>query len=116
MYPCSYRKLGENWKIEDSVLDEIETFTGAMYGYPREMQVNCVRSKMLKKIVGEKKPLRIASKVDLIRLPPCRDFLLPHVQRVNYREFCYKKLIPPFLNDQSHMTKINGGYMGKQIS
>ena len=53
-YSCSYRKLGEDWKIKDSVLDEIEAFTCSIHGYPQEMQLNCVRSKMLKKMVGGK--------------------------------------------------------------
>ena len=90
-YSCSYRKLNEDWETEDSVLDKIEAFTGAMGGYPRETQLNYVRSKMLKKIVWEDKPLNIDSKVDLARLPPCRDSLLPHVQRVNHKVSCYKK-------------------------
>ena len=52
---------------------------------------------MLKKMVGEDKPLSVYSKVDLARLPPCRDSLLPHIQRVNYRVSCYKKAhIPIF--------------------
>ena len=46
-------------------------------------------------MVGEDKPLSIDSKVDLARLPPCRDSLLPHVQRVNHRLSCYKKAHVP---------------------
>ena len=61
-YSCSYRKLGKDWKIEDSVLDEIDAFTSAMYGYPRETQINCIRSKMLKKMVAEDKSLSTDSK------------------------------------------------------
>ena len=96
-YSCSYRKLGEDWKIEDSVLDEIETFACAVYGYPRKTQVNSIRSKILRKMVGEDKPLSIDSKVDFARLPPCRDSLLPQIQRVNYRVSRYKKVhIPIF--------------------
>ena len=73
-YSCSYRKLGENWKI-----------------------VNSIRSKILRKMVGEDKPLSIDSKVDFARLPPCRDSLLPQIQRVNYRVSRYKKVhIPIF--------------------
>ena len=73
-YSCSYRKLGENWKI-----------------------VNSIRSKILRKMVGEDKPLSIDSKVDFARLPPCRVSLLPQVQRVNYRVSRYKKVhIPIF--------------------
>ena len=96
-HPCSYGKLGKGWKIEDSVLDEIKAFTCAIYEYPRETQENCVRSKMLKKMVGKDKPLSIDSKVDLAQLPPCRDSLLFYVQRWNYRVSCYKNAhIPIF--------------------
>ena len=42
-------------------------------------------------MAGEDKPLSADSKVDLTRLPPCKALLLPHVQRVNYRLYCYKK-------------------------
>ena len=62
-----------------------------MYEYPRELSVNIVRSKMLKKMAGEDKPLSADSKVDLARLPPCKILLLPHVHRVNYRLCCYKE-------------------------
>ena len=41
-----------------------------------------VRGKMFRKIVGEDEKL---SKVDLARLPPCKNNLTPHVGRVNYR-------------------------------
>ena len=73
-YSCSYRKLGEDWKIEDSVLDEIETFTCAVYGYPRKTQVNSIRSKILRKMVGEDKPLSIDSKVDLAPITTVQRF------------------------------------------
>lgn len=69
-YSCSYRKLGQDWKIMDCVLDETETFTCGMYEYPQEREVNCVRSKVLKKMVGDEKPLNIDFKVGLAQLPP----------------------------------------------
>ena len=31
------------------------------------------------------------SKVDLSRLPPCRDNLIPHIQRVNHHLACFKR-------------------------
>ena len=65
-YSCSYKNLGKDWKIEDSVLDEIKDFTCAMYRYPRQTHVNCVRSKKLNKMVGEDKSLSIDFKVDLV--------------------------------------------------
>ena len=46
---------------------------------------------MLKKMVGENEELSMRSKVDLSRLPPCRDNLVPHIDRVNYRIANYKR-------------------------
>ena len=48
-------------------------------------------SKMLKKVIKEDKSQNQHSKVDFTILPPCKDSLLPHVQRVNYSLGCYKK-------------------------
>ena len=54
-----------------------------MYGYAREKSLNTVRSLIL--MVGQDARLTVKSKVDLSRLPPCRDNLVPHIQRVNQR-------------------------------
>ena len=91
LYTCAFRKLGHDWTIQDSVFEDTETFTCAMYGYPWELSVNIVRSKMLKKMVGEDEPFSADSKVNLTHLPPCKTSLLPNVQRVIYRLCCYKK-------------------------
>lgn len=85
------RKLGDEWQVEPQTIDELEAFTCLIYGYPREVSVNTVRSLMLKKMVGEDARLTSKSKVDLSRLPPCKDNLIPHVQRVNHRLACYKR-------------------------
>ena len=61
-----------------------------MYGQPRQTSVNAVRSALLKKMVEEDNTLSVKSRVDLVRLPPCLDSLVPHIQRVNYRVACYK--------------------------
>ena len=62
-----------------------------MYGHAREKSVNTVRSIMLKKMVGVNEELTTKSKVYLSRLPPCRDSLVPHIARVNYRLAHYKR-------------------------
>ena len=41
-------------------------------------------------MVGEDDTLSSKSKVDMVRLPPCQDSLIPHIQRVNHRVACYK--------------------------
>ena len=73
------------------MLDDIEAFTCLMYGYAREKSVNVVRNIMLKKMVGDDEQLTTKSKVDLSRLPPCKDNLIPHVNRVNHRVAHYKR-------------------------
>ena len=48
-------------------------------------------------MVGEDQNLDKNSKIDLARLPPCQDSLIPHINRVNYRLSCYKRAnIPIF--------------------
>jgi len=59
-----------------------------MYGYAHEKCLNTVRSLILKKMVGEDARRTAKSKVDLSRLPPCRDNLVPHIQMVNHSLAC----------------------------
>ena len=66
-----------------------------MYGQARETSVDVVRGKMLKKMVGEDERLTTKSKVDLARLPPCKNNLIPHVGWVNYRLAIYKHANQP---------------------
>ena len=87
------RQLGVEWKVVPKTVDELESFTCPMYGHPRDTSVNEVRGKLLKKMVGEDHSLNSKSKVDLVRLPPCQDSLIPHIQRVNHRVACYKRAV-----------------------
>jgi len=77
------------------MVEDIEAFTCAMYGQAREKSVNSVRSIMLKKMIGEDNTLTTRSKVDLFRLSPCRDNLVPHINRVNHRLAIYKRAATP---------------------
>ena len=42
-------------------------------------------------MVGDDKSLSEKSKVDLVRMLSCKDSLVPHIQRVNYRMACYRR-------------------------
>ena len=55
------------------------------------LTVDVVRTKLLRKMVGEDENLTSRSKVDLARLPPCQSALKPHIQRVNHRAALYKQ-------------------------
>ena len=55
------------------------------------LTVDVVRTKLLRKMVGEDDNLTSRSKVDLARLPPCQSALKPHIQRVNHRAALYKR-------------------------
>ena len=85
------RQLGEEWSIKQEVVDDLESFSCLMYGYAREASLYNVRSIMLKSMVGENEVLTSNSKVDLSRLPPSRDNLIPHINRVNHRRVHYKR-------------------------
>lgn len=80
-----FAQLGRSWNVEEDLVCKLEQFVCYMYGFPRMKSVNEVRTVMLKKMVGEDKQLTASSKVDLARLPPCRQSLIPHIMRVNYR-------------------------------
>ena len=64
-------------------------------------------------MVGEDKPLSVDSKVDLARLPPCRDSLLPHIQRVNYRVSFYKKAHIPIIEYPKSFDEDQGWVRGE---
>lgn len=72
-------------------MDQVEAFTGLMYGQARKKSVNAVRSIMLKKRVGEDEQLTTKSKVDLSRLPPCTDNIVSHIGHVNHHLANYKR-------------------------
>ena len=86
-----FRKLGDNWTVDQDVINDLESFTCLMYGKGREKSVNDVRSIMLRNMVGGSDQLTMKSKVDLSKLPPCKDSLVPHIYRVNHRLATYKR-------------------------
>ena len=78
-------------------MQDLEKFTCIMYGHARELSVNVVRGKMLKKMVGEDETISRKSKIDLARIPPCQDSLIPHCQRANHRLACHKRANQPII-------------------
>ena len=65
LFLFSFRKLGDEWSVDQDVTDELEAFTCLMYDYTREKSVDSVRSIMLKKMVGENEEPTMRSKEDL---------------------------------------------------
>ena len=57
----SFRKLGEEWSVDQDVTNDLEAFTCLMYGHAREKSVNAVRSIMFRKMVGENEELTTKS-------------------------------------------------------
>ena len=89
--------------MDEELIDSLEAFTCLMYGKPKEKSLNTVRSTMLKKMVGSDEQLTAKSKINLSRLPPCRDNLIPHISRVNHRLANYKRAhIPIFVRPKPH--------------
>lgn len=108
-----FKDLGSDWKVKDEVYEALEEFTCLMYGNTRIKCVNEVRLLMLRKMVGEEDKLSSKSRVDFSRLPPCKDSLYPHIDRVNYRLCQWKRShIPiynsPFPQDGHGWNKVDG--------
>ena len=81
-----------------------------MYGYPKEKSTNNVGFITLK-MVGGGDQMTIKSKIDLSRLQPCMDNIVPHIFRVNHRVAIFKRAnIPICLRPKpydTHLGKIS---------
>lgn len=105
-----FKDLGSDWTVKPQVYEALEEFTCLMYGNTRVKSINEVRLLLLKKMVGEDKKLNSKSKVEFSRLPPCKDSLYPHIDRVNYRLCQWKKSHIPIF-DCPHPQDGNGWTM-----
>lgn len=112
-YHSAFRQLGETWTLDSNTAAQLESFTCHIYNYPRDNYVNKVRSKMIKSMVGENEVISHKSKVDLSRIPPCQDSLIPHLQRVNYRVAGYRRAGEPFWDAPEPSTQDQGWENGQ---
>ena len=90
-FHSAFRQLGVEWNIQPQTVKQLEDFTCLMYGQSRESSLDVIRTKLLRKMVGEDEKLTSRSKVDLARLPPCQSALKQHIQRMNHRAALYKR-------------------------
>ena len=82
--------LGDEWSVNPEVID-LEQFACAMYGHAKETPVIAVRTIMLKQMIRDDETLHFKSRIDLSRLPTCKDSLVPHIYHVNHRIAHYKR-------------------------
>ena len=83
--------LGDEWTATSEVITMLESFTCVMYGQPKEKYISAVRGQLLRHMFGEKETLTMRSKVDLSKLPHCKDNLVPHIQRVSHCTVHFKR-------------------------
>ena len=76
--------LGDEWTAKSEVMTMLESFTCVTYGQPKEKYISAVRGQLLRHMFGGKEALTMRSKVDLSKLPHCKDNLVLHIQRVNH--------------------------------
>ena len=84
-FQTAFKQLSVYWRVKDKLYDCLQEFVCLTYGYPHISSVDEVRTPMLQKMAGAEETLTFKSKVELSHPPPCRDSLIPHVDRVNYR-------------------------------
>ena len=80
-YHCSFRMLGDEWTVKPEVMTAFESFTCVMYGQLKEKYIKAVHGKLPRNMTGENEVLtmRGKKKVDLSKLPPYKDNLVPHI-------------------------------------
>ena len=63
--------LGEEWAVSEEMIDDLETFTCAIYGKCRSHSVDDVRSSLIKEKCSMKDgTINVKKKVELCSLPP----------------------------------------------
>ena len=86
----SLAQLGNEWDVSQSLLDELEEFTCAIYGQNRLSSVDELRvNKFKQKCDG--KATDASRNIDLALLPPCKKALEQHIKRVNYQVGIWKR-------------------------
>jgi len=84
-------KLGDDWKISEEVVDNLETFVCAMYGANnRTTKVDDLRLTKINKLCT-KEGRSTPSSVDMATMPPCRRSLKQHILRANYQIAIWKR-------------------------
>lgn len=82
----TFANFGESNEADDDIIQQIETFVCAIYGFSHLNSVDQVRKEIfLRKYEREGKT------IDLSLLPPCSVNLHLHTRRTNYVENIYKK-------------------------
>ena len=77
------RELGQNWKLDECTMVDLEHFVCALHGRARYHYVSKLRYDMfMKKFQLES--LDASKGADLRLLPPCREALKMHTKHVNY--------------------------------
>ena len=75
--------------MKHEVRQQLEKCTCFMDGQVWDTSLSNVQVKMLQKMIGNDTKLSAKSKVDLARLPPCENSLIPYV---HYRVACNKRV------------------------
>ena len=80
--------LGVCWDLEKDVIEGLEKFTCALYGYPRQSNIDVLRFNLLKKKCDVESKIDASRPVDLSSLPPCSATLLQHSKKNKHSMWC----------------------------
>lgn len=82
-------RLGDSWDVPSNLIDELNTFTCAVYGRPGIKRVDELRYLKLNEFGLEEQPNTIRN-MDMSKVPPCRKSLEQHIRRANYQVAIWK--------------------------
>ena len=93
-YADTLSTLGDTWTVSDELLQELDTFTCAMYGKPRLNNVDSVRYVKINDKCSDN-GIVPTKNVDIGCLPPCRRSLVQHIRRTSYQVAIWKRALDP---------------------
>lgn len=109
-YVTTLSKVGEEWNVSDELVDELESFTCAMYGRAQKIKkVNDFRNTRINELCTKDNSLLPSKNIDMSSMPPCKRSFIQHIERVNYQVGIWKRAhiaYPTIPNAASHGWKL----------
>lgn len=91
-YVPTLSSLGDSWDVPDDVIEQLESFTCALYGRAaRVSRVDDLRLIRISETCTKENCDIPSTNVDMGSLPPCKQSLIQHIHRVNHQVGIWKR-------------------------
>ncbi len=110
------KRLGDTWDVPDNDLDDLESFTCAIYGRASKISKgDDMRFIWINEVCAKESRLVPSGTLDMATFPSCKRSLTQHIRRVNHQVGIWKRahILKPSIPkaSQDHGWEDNGGHM-----